>query len=49
MSWFTVDVMAIVNHYNQMCDASTLGSKFEVGNKACMEKLQKDNLFFEGT
>ena len=37
MSWFTVDLMAILNHYNDRCDQSTLESKFEAGNKKCEE------------
>lgn len=32
MSFFTVDAMAIFNHYNSKCDESTLKSKFEIGN-----------------
>lgn len=31
-SWFTVDVMSVVNHYNQKCDVSTAGSNFQEGN-----------------
>jgi len=40
MSWFTVDTMAIVNHYNNKCDESTANSKFVEGNEKC-----KSNLF----
>lgn len=39
MSWFTVDVMAILNFHNAKCDASTQSSKFEIGNNACMQQL----------
>ena len=39
MSWFTVDVMAIVNHYNNRCDKSTISSKFDMGNIKCMQEL----------
>jgi len=28
MDWFTVDVMAMVNHYNGKCDPSTINSNF---------------------
>ena len=35
MSWFDVDVMAILNHYNGKCSESTLNSKFEIGNEKC--------------
>lgn len=40
MSWFTVDTMAIVNHYNNKCHESTASSKFTIGNEKC-----KSNLF----
>ena len=36
MDWFTVDVMAILNHYNGKCDASTMNSNFTEGNLKCM-------------
>lgn len=39
MSWFGVDVMALLNHYNDICDESTINSKFEIGNKKCREEL----------
>jgi pimeloyl-ACP methyl ester carboxylesterase len=39
MSFFTVDAMAIFNHYNEKCDASTLNSRFEVGNEKCATEL----------
>jgi hypothetical protein len=39
MSWFTVDVMALLNHYNSKCDPETLNSNFEEGNKKCREQL----------
>ena len=39
MSFFTVDAMAIFNHYNQKCDARTLNSRFEVGNEKCAMEL----------
>lgn len=35
MSWWTVDAMAIINHYNGKCDSSTAGSNFTEGNKKC--------------
>ena len=35
MSFFTKDVMAILNHYAGVCDESTADSNFEVGNKKC--------------
>merc|ERR1711935_473480 len=38
MSWFTVDAMAIVNHYNEKCDSSTYASKFTEGVQKCIEK-----------
>ena len=40
MSWFTVDVMALVNHYNNICQESTLGSRFEEGNAKCLEHFE---------
>lgn len=39
MSWFDVDVMAIMNHYNGKCSPSTLNSNFTVGNEKCKEEL----------
>lgn len=39
MDYFLVDVMAIVNHYNGMCDESTLNSNYQPGNVECMQKL----------
>jgi hypothetical protein len=39
MSWFTVDTMAILNHYNGICDESTIDSKFETGNEHCRNEL----------
>lgn len=35
MSWWTVDAMAIINHFNNKCDASTLESNFQAGNEKC--------------
>ena len=35
MSWFTVDCMSILNHYNGKCDRSTLNSNFSAGNEKC--------------
>ena len=35
MSFFTVDTMAILNHYNGVCDESTKNSLFEIGNEKC--------------
>ena len=29
MSWFSVDVMAILNHYNNKCDLNTKNSLFK--------------------
>lgn len=37
MSFFTVDTMAILNHYNEKCDEKTMNSKFEIGNERCRE------------
>ena len=39
MSWFEVDLMAILNHYNNMCDPKTINSKFEPGNEKCRAEL----------
>jgi len=48
MSFFTVDAMAILNHYNDRCDKSTLDSKFEAGNKVCREYFAKhDNEYID--
>lgn len=33
MSFFTVDTMAILNHYNGACDESTKDSLFKIGNE----------------
>jgi len=35
MSWFDVDVLAILNHYNEKCEESTLSSNFELANEKC--------------
>lgn len=35
MSFFTVDTMAILNHYNGVCDEATKDSLFEIGNEKC--------------
>lgn len=35
MSYWTVDVMAIINHYNAKCDPETANSKFTEGNNKC--------------
>ena len=43
MDFFTVDAMAILNHYNGRCDRSTLESNFEVGNKVCREYFAKQD------
>jgi len=43
MSWFDVDVLAILNHYNAKCDEKTLNSNFEAGNDLCKEKLGLTN------
>lgn len=32
MTFFTKDAMSVLNHYNNKCDESTLGSNFEEGN-----------------
>ena len=32
MSFLTVDTMAILNHYNDICDQETSNSDFIVGN-----------------
>lgn len=37
MSFFTVDAMAVLNHYNDKCDPSTSGSKFTEGNDRCSQ------------
>jgi len=37
MSYFTKDVMAVLNHANGVCDKNTSDSSFEIGNNACME------------
>lgn len=41
MSFFTVDAMALINHYNDKCDRSTLNSKFTEGNEKCREYFEK--------
>lgn len=28
MSWFEIDLMAIINHYNNICDSKTKDSKY---------------------
>jgi hypothetical protein len=35
MSWFEVDVMAILNHFNSKCSDTTKGSNFIIGNTVC--------------
>lgn len=35
MSYFTKDVMAVLNHSNGVCDEATADSSFELGNIAC--------------
>ena len=45
MSWFDVDVMAIVNHYNNKCDSSTLSSNFDAGNIKCMTEMNNAQNF----
>ena len=37
MSFFTVDTMAILNHYNGSCDPFTKDSLFEIGNEKCRD------------
>lgn len=37
MTYFTKDVMSVLNHANGVCDQSTSDSSFELGNNACME------------
>jgi len=32
MSFFTKDAMSVLNHFNNKCHESTLGSHFEEGN-----------------
>jgi len=39
LSFFTVDSMAIFNHYNGICDESTYESNFKIGNEKCKNKL----------
>lgn len=39
MSFFTVDVMSILNHYNNKCSVETINSKFEIGNEKCKNLL----------
>lgn len=41
MSWFTVDAMAIINHYNGKCSETTMNSKFVAGNQKCRKALMK--------
>lgn len=41
MSWFDVDVMAIMNHYNSKCDLSTKNSLFKDPN---CDLSQEENL-----
>jgi len=38
MSFFTVDTMAILNHYNGVCDENTKDSLFEIGNEKCRKE-----------
>mmetsp|Transcript_15426 Transcript_15426/g.26089 ORF Transcript_15426/g.26089 Transcript_15426/m.26089 type:complete len:108 (+) Transcript_15426:1104-1427(+) len=40
MSFFTEDVVAVVNHYNKKCSWDTLGSNFVEGNEKCLEELR---------
>lgn len=42
MSFFTVDVMSILNHYNGKCSQSTRSSNFVEGNKKC-NQINKDH------
>lgn len=35
MSYFTVDVMSVLNHYNGKCSDDTIGSQFIQGNERC--------------
>ena len=45
MSWFTVDTMALLNHYNDMCDETTMGSNFALGEEACWGKVGNESQF----
>ena len=42
MSWFDVDAMAILNHYNGKCSLSTINSHYTAGNDACKAKLAEE-------
>ena len=42
MSWFDVDVLAILNHYNGKCSLSTINSHYTAGNDACKAKLAEE-------
>ena len=50
MSYFTVDVMAVLNHYNNKVSLEeckkTIGSNFEPGNAKCQE-IHGDQLYSE--
>jgi hypothetical protein len=37
MSYFTKDVMSVLNHHNGVCDENTSDSSYEIGNIACKE------------
>lgn len=43
MSFFTKDTMALVNHYNNKCDDSTLDSNFAIGNEKCLNEKKIKN------
>ena len=40
MSFFSVDLLSILNHYNGKCDSRTLSSRFEEGNKKCLQQIE---------
>lgn len=41
MSWFSVDVMAIIDHYNNRCSPISEESNYKVENQFC----QNENMF----
>ena len=42
MTWFSVDVMAVLNYFNDKCSSSTMKSAFDMGNLRCMEMIGFD-------
>ena len=44
MSWFDVDVMAILNHYNGKCSMSTINSNYSVANEVCKKQFSEEYL-----